>query len=247
MRERRREGLKPPKFIYDIPDFHNPTGANMSRRRREALIEVAAAAGIPIVEDSPYRKVRFEGRSEPSFKALDREGIVFTLGTFSKLMAPGLRIGWITGAPAMLARMAQLKSDGGTCPLTQRIIVEFCRAGGLASHLERVRTTYAAHRDHMAAALRRDLPEVTFSMPQGGYYIWLKFPGGTDTDELAARAREGGVVVTPGSKFFAVGEARYPRNQGSPKDYMRLAYSHAAPSEIDEGVSRLAAAYHSLR
>ncbi|MGI8772532.1 MAG: PLP-dependent aminotransferase family protein [Acidobacteriaceae bacterium] len=245
--ERRRQGLKPPKFIYDIPDFHNPTGANTSRRRREALIAVAAAAEIPIIEDSPYRKVRFEGDSEPSFKALDRDGIVFTLGTFSKLMAPGLRIGWISGAQAMLARMAQLKSDGGTCPLTQRIIVEFCKEGGLSPHLERVRKTYGSHRDHMEAALRRELPDVAFAEPQGGYYLWLRFPAETDTDVVAGRAREAGVAVIAGSKFFAGGEASYPKNQGSPKNYMRLAYSHAAPAEIDEGVRRLAASYRSMR
>lgn len=245
--ERRRQGLKAPKFIYDIPDFHNPTGANTSRRRREALIDLATRERIPIIEDSPYRKVRFEGESEPSFKALDREGIVFTLGTFSKLMAPGIRIGWISGAQAMLARMAQLKADGGTCPLTQRIIVEFCKEGGLAPHLERVRETYGLHRDHMVAALRRELPEAAFTVPQGGYYLWLRFPAETDTDVLARRAQEAGVTVIAGSRFFADGEVRYPRNQGSPKNYMRLAYSHAGPSEIDEGVRRLAVSYRSLR
>lgn len=129
--ERKHRDLKPPKFIYEVPDFHNPTGDSMSRQRREALVALAARAGIPIIEDSPYRKVQFTGVSEPSLKALDQDGIVLTLGTFSKLMAPGLRIGWVSGAQSLLSRMSQLKSDGGTCPLTQRIIVEFCKDGGL--------------------------------------------------------------------------------------------------------------------
>jgi 2-aminoadipate transaminase len=239
LRRLKREGRKSPKFIYNVPDFHNPSGVTMSRRRREELLEIAQSNNVLVLEDSPYRKVRFEGESEPSLKALDRSNIVVTLGTFSKLMAPGLRIGWATGRKDLLARMLQLKSNGGTCPLTQRIIVEFCTKGHLAAHTDRVQRTYRTHRDTMVSALRRELQEATMAVPQGGYYLWVRLPPAIDSDELAKRVAEEGVTVLAGSKCFA-GTGGYPRHLGSPKNYMRLAYSHASPDEIEEGIRRIA-------
>ncbi len=245
LRDRKQKGDALPKFLYDVPDFHNPTGITMSRRRREALLAISEAFRIPIIEDSPYRKLRFEGRTEPSLRALAENGnaTVFSLGTFSKLLAPGLRVGWISAAPTMLARMAQLKSDGGTCPLTQRIIVEFFADDGMERHLERARSTYAAHRDAMVAAMRRWLPEVEFSVPHGGYYLWLKFPTGADTNLVVDRAHAGGVSAIPGNVFFAADGEGSAKRRGLPKRYIRLAYSHASPLEIDDGIARLAQAY----
>jgi 2-aminoadipate transaminase len=240
---RRLHGQKVPKFIYDVPDFHNPSGITMSRRRRERLLALAAAFEIPVVEDSPYRVLRFEGLTEPSLKSLDREGIVLALGTFSKLMAPGLRVGWIAGERPLLARMARLKSDGGTCPLTQRIILEFVKDGGLERHLQGARRAYAMHRDHMVAALRRELPDVAFRVPHGGYYLWLEFPEGTDSARVAERAHHIGASVIAGDAFFAGEGADSAKGRGVAKRYIRMAYSHATPEEIDEGVRILAAAY----
>ncbi len=235
----KQEGRKTPKFVYNVPDFHNPTGITMSRRRREALLELASRHGFYVVEDSPYRKVRFDGVSEPSLKALDRDKNVLHLGTFSKLMAPGLRIGWVAGASDLLARMIQLKADGGTSPLVQRIIVEWCRAGNLAAHTENVQRVYRVHRDRMVAALRRDLPEVSMTVPEGGYYLWLTLPDGIDADEVARHAAEAGVSILAGSKFYA----RVDRGHDvSPKKHIRLAYTHASPDEIDEGIRRVAGA-----
>jgi hypothetical protein len=128
----------------------------MSRTRREALLDAAAAHGIPVIEDSPYRKVRFEGNQEPSLKALDRHEGVYLLGTFSKLIAPGLRIGWVAAPRNIIARLVQLKSDGGSCPLTQRIILEFAKRE--FSVIEKVQTVYRVHRDRMVAALKRSCP-----------------------------------------------------------------------------------------
>lgn len=238
--QRARDGAPLPKFIYNVPDFHNPTGVTMSLARRRALIDLAVQHRIFIVEDSPYRKVRFEGRSVPSLKALEREELVFQLGTFSKLMAPGLRVGWVATTPAMVARMSQLKTDAGSCPLTQRIIVEFCAAGRLAEHTERVQTAYRMNRDRMARALRSDLPAAAFDLPEGGYYLWLTFPAGTDGDAVARRAAEYGVIVLAGSKFFARSDA------GHPASHVRVAFSHASGDEIDEGVRRLAQAFEEV-
>ena len=230
-----------PKFIYNVPDFHNPTGVTMPLERRRALVDLARRYGVLLVEDSPYRKVRFEGDSVPSLKSLDADGsAVIQLGTFSKLLAPGLRVGWAAGAPDLLARMAQLKTDAGSCPLTQRVILEFCRAGRLDAHTTRVQETYRAHRDRMVRAFERDLPEVAFQTPNGGYYLWLSLPAGVDGDALARRAADAGVIVIAGSRFFANGGGD---QRGR---FIRVAFSHAGLDEIDEGVRRLASAYHSL-
>jgi len=230
-----------PKFIYNVPDFHNPTGVTMPLERRRALVDLARHYGVLLVEDSPYRKVRFEGDSVPSLKSLDADGsAVIQLGTFSKLLAPGLRVGWAAGAPDLLARMAQLKTDAGSCPLTQRVILEFCRAGRLDAHTTRVQETYRAHRDRMVRAFERELPEVAFQAPNGGYYLWLSLPTGVDGDALARRAADAGVIVIAGSKFFANGGGD---QRGR---FIRVAFSHAGLDEIDEGVRRLATAYHSL-
>jgi 2-aminoadipate transaminase len=229
-----------PKFLYTVSDHHNPTGVTLSLARREALLALAARHQLLIVDDSPYRNVRFEGAPVPTLKALDRDDRVMHLGTFSKLLAPGLRVGWAAGAPALIARMAQLKTDAGSCPLTQRVILEFCAAGRLPVHTRLVQDTYRAHRDRMVAALRRELPEVSFVVPRGGYYLWLALPAPIDGDELARRAQDAGVSILAGSRCFARGDA------GEAKRHVRLAFSHATPEEIDEGVRRLATAYRSL-
>lgn len=234
--DRRARDRKPrPKFIYNVPDFHNPTGVTMPLERRQTLLELARRHDILVVEDSPYRKVRFEGDSIPSLKSLDTDGHVLLLGTFSKLMAPGLRVGWVAAPAALVARMAQLKTDAGSCPLTQRIILEFCTAAGrLDEHTARVQAAYRSNRDRMMAALARELPEVAYERPMGGYYLWLTLPAGMDGDELAQAANEAGVTIISGSKFFARADA------GHPKNHVRLAFSHAAHHEIDDGVRRLA-------
>ncbi|HUO17306.1 MAG TPA: PLP-dependent aminotransferase family protein [Verrucomicrobiae bacterium] len=243
LERRTRAGEPLPKLIYNVPDYHNPAGVTMSRERRQALVDLADAYGIYIVEDSPYRRVRFEGEQLPMIKAFDRADTVFVLGTFSKLVAPGLRIGWVVTSSEMVARLAQLKSDLGSCPLTQRIILEFCKGNHLAEHTERVQALYRSHRDAMVKALREHLPEASFHVPQGGYYLWLTLPAHVDADKLTARALEEKVGIIPGSKFFA---GNGPKGTGAPKNHIRLCYSHANPTEIVEGVKRLARAVHSM-
>jgi 2-aminoadipate transaminase len=232
------KGERLPKFVYNVPDFHNPTSVTMSRERREALLDLAERYDMYIVEDSPYRRIRFEGESVPTIAGLDQHARVLYMGTFSKLMAPGLRVGWVAAAPQLIARMIQLKSDGGSCPLTQRIIVEFLNEGRLPTHVQRVQDTYRSNRDAMAAAITREIPEAAFHVPAGGYYLWLSLPEFVNGDELAAAANLSGVTIIAGSRFYAGGAAR--RHQ------IRVAYSHATHDEIDEGVKRLASAYRSL-
>ena len=236
--ERARRGLAPPKFVYDVPEFHNPTGVTLERSRREALVALAARHGMLIVEDDPYRQIRFSGEPVPPIQAFDTGGLVIGLGTFAKRVAPGLRIGWVVAAPEIIARLAALKADGGSCPFTQRILIEYCRAGRIEVDVrDRVRT-YRAHRDVMAQAVRTHLPEATFTVPEGGYYLWLRLPEHVDGDRLATLAERHGVQVLPASHFHAT---------PGPTHYVRLAYSYASPSEIVEGVRRLAKAYEEMR
>jgi len=237
---RAADGRKLPKLIYNVPEFHNPTGATMLAARREALIALADARGIAIVEDSPYRQVRFEGPDEPLLKALDRSGTVFHLGTFSKLVAPGLRIGWVAAEPALIARMIQLKSEGGSSPLIQRIIYEFARSPDFPAHIDRVQAAYRARRDCIVAAVARELPEARIAVPEGGYYVWLTLPAHVDGDRLAAKAGEAGIHLIAGSRFFASVGADVPRH------HVRLAYSYTTPDQIENGVRRLGAVYRSI-
>lgn len=236
--DRARTGGAMPKLVYDVPEFHNPTGVTLSRGRREALLDLAERYDMLVVEDDPYRRIRFEGEPVPPIAALDTRGRVLGLGTFAKLVAPGLRIGWVTGPPDVVGRMGTLKSDGGTCPFTQRMILEYCRAGRLDPHIENCVKTYAAHRDVMAAALARELPEARFTLPRGGYYLWLTLPDHVDSDALAAAALREGVRVLPASQFHAT---------PGPRNRVRLAYSYASPTAIPEGVRRLAVAVRRTR
>lgn len=231
-----------PKFIYNVPEFHNPTGATMSAERRRELVALAELNGIYVVEDSPYRRVRFEGDSLPLLKALSPGG-VFHLGTFSKLVAPGLRIGWVTAEADMIARLIQLKSDGGSSPLVQRIIYEYGRSPDFAAHVDQVRAVYRERRDRMVAAVQRDLPGASVSVPEGGYYVWVTLPAHMDGDDFAIRAAAAGVNLIPGSKFFAGGGASRSGSSQPPRNHIRLSYSYATPEQIDEGMRRLASIY----
>lgn len=232
-------GARPPKLIYNVSDFHNPTGLSMSLARRVALVALAEERGIRIIEDNPYRRVRFTGGSLPTLKALDRTGTVIHAGTFSKLVAPGLRIGWLAAEPDVIARLIALKADGGSSAFLQRIVYEFCSSQDFPVHVRRVEKVYAEHRDCMIAALKRELPDVSFTVPEGGYYIWVKLPPHVDGDAVAKRAAERGVNIIPGTKFFAL-DNDYPSNRSTARNHIRLSYSFATLEEIDEGIVRLA-------
>lgn len=239
----RSEGRRWPKLIYNVVDFHNPTGVSMSRARRQALVDLSVRHGIPIVEDNPYRRVRFDGEPLATLKALDPAGEVLHVGTFSKLIAPGLRIGWIAAHPHLTARLMQLKSDGGANPLIQRIVLEFCRSDAFAAHTRRVQSTYREHRDRMVAAIRRELPQATLDIPEGGYYLWLTLPPHVDGDVIAQHAAAAGVNVIAGSRFFVPRGDAQPHERAFPRNHIRLSYSFATLGQIDEGVRRLASAY----
>ena len=226
-------GERAPKLLFDIPDFHNPTGITMSRRRREALVALAERWNFVILEDDPYRRVRFDGEPVPSLKSIDEAGVVIALGTVSKILAPGLRVGWAIGEPEVVNRMAMQKAEGGSCPLTQRIVVDLMRSNKMALHIDELVLEMRDHRDAMMAAFARCLPEVKVRRPDGGYFLWAELPEGTDAEAVAELALEQGVEVSSGRLCFA---------EDAPKNFLRLAYSFVSSAEITTGVERLAEA-----
>lgn len=243
---RARAGQAPPKLIYDMPDFHNPTSITMPRERREELLALAKRHGIYVVEDSPYRIVRFDGVAVSSLRELDRDDAVIHLGTFSKLIAPGLRVGWINARHDLIARLMQLKADGGSSAFVQRTVAEFCASGGFEEHALKVLHTYRAHRDRMIDAVRKELPGAITPVPEGGYYVWVTLPAHVDGDVIAARASIEGVNLIPVSRFYATGAAGTSPEARARRHHMRLAYSFPTLEEIDRGVAKLGQIYRSL-
>jgi len=160
-----------PKLLFDVPDFHNPTDITMSLERRRELIDLAVRYGFVIVEDDPYRRLRFEGEPVPPIKTLDQDGVVIAVGTVSKILAPGLRVGWAIAEPAIVRRMALQKSDGGTSPFAQRIVASLMRSNKLQLHIDEVATRMCQHRDAIVDALRQELPTAKVRRPEGGYFL----------------------------------------------------------------------------
>jgi 2-aminoadipate transaminase len=220
-----------PAFLYTIPTFQNPTGRTLPVARRERLAELTLERNLLVLEDDPYGLVRFEGTAPPTvFELAGGENVVYS-SSFSKTIAPGLRVGYLV-LPNRLA--PQVEAAAGAAYITpallaQATVHEFLRRGNLEPNLERVCDLLRARRDAMIGALERHLPEATWSDPKGGYFLWLDLPAGVETSELRAE----GVTFVPGADFFvgAGGETA-----------LRLAFSYASPAEVEEGVRRLASA-----
>ena len=227
-------GERMPKLLFDVPDFHNPTGITMSLERRRQLVDLATRYGIVILEDDPYRRIRFEGPMVPPVKSLDETGAVVSLGTVSKILAPGLRLGWAVGAKPIVDRMAAQKAEGGSCPFTQRVVADLMRGNRLADHIAELTGQMRNHRDTMLEALRRELPEIRIRTPEGGYFLWAELPRAVTAAEFTRRAAQRGVEITDGRLSFAGFD---------PGHYVRLAYSFVDPDTIREAVGRLAMAY----
>ncbi len=228
------------KFIYAIPDFQNPSGRTMSLARRLELIRVARAEGVLILEDEPYRDLRFYGPRLGSLWNLARSEFddhrtVTICKSFSKILGPGLRVGFAVGPPALIAAMGKWSQKIIVAPegVSQRVAARFLERGYMGPHLERVRGLYRAKRDAILSALKDTMPpRIRWTEPEGGLFIWVTCPEGMDTDALFAKAVEAGVAYIPGSKFYPTGAER--RNE------MRLNFSYAPEADLREGVTRLA-------
>jgi 2-aminoadipate transaminase len=239
------------KMLYVVPNFQNPTGLLIGREKRRRLLEWAASRDILIVEDDPYRELYFEDSASEAdvrpIKADDTDGRVVYLSSFSKTLAPGYRVAWIS-APAALAmkfEMAKQAEDLLTGSLDQRIIYEACRRGILDRQLPILRRHYQHKRDVMERALRQELPEgVSWPEPKGGFFLWLTMPPAIDADVMLSRAVENGVIYVVGSAFFVQTlEAALAGSGGTPGDganTLRLSFSAPTPERLEEGVRRLA-------
>jgi DNA-binding transcriptional MocR family regulator len=229
--ERLLEGADRPAFLYTIPTFQNPAGVTLSRERRLRLAEIAGARSLRILEDDPYGLVRFEGEPLPTLFELEGGRNVIYSSSFSKTIAPGLRVGYLLVPEAMAVALEDVVASTYISPalVTQATVLEFLNRGLLEPNLERIRGLLCARRDAMFEALERELAgRARWSRPEGGYFLWLNLPEGTDATELLGRAAAAGVTFVPGSDF------------GGERNSARLAFSFASPAEIDEGVSRLA-------
>lgn len=231
------------KFIYVLPNFQNPSGVTLSLRRRQELVELADRYGVPIVEDDPYGQIRFEGEHLPPVSVVDSQyrgenganydGNVIYLSTFSKLLAPGLRIAWAIGAETVIRKLVQAKqgADLHTSSFNQIAVYEVSQNNFLDKHVELIRATYKARRDAMLEAMDELFPaEVEWTRPEGGMFLFVHLPEGMDATALFEKAVANNVAYVPGAAFHAAGGG---------ENTMRMNFSYSTPDTIREGIARL--------
>jgi DNA-binding transcriptional MocR family regulator len=220
-----------PAFLYVIPTFQNPSGRTLSEERRHRLAELANEHELLVLEDDPYGLVRFDGAAPPTLFELEGGARVAYSSSFSKTIAPGLRVGYFVLPESLEHELEALATSTYITPvlLGQATVFEFLRRGNFEPNLERVKALLHARRDAMIEALERELPGARWSRPQGGYFVWLELPEGTDAGTLLGRAAAAGVTYVPGADF------------GGAPNTARLAFSFVSLDEIREGVRRLAA------
>jgi 2-aminoadipate transaminase len=221
------------KFIYVLPNFHNPAGTTLSLPRRHRLVELAVEHGAFIVEDDPYGQLRFEGEDLTPIFTLHKENTIY-LSTFSKTLAPGLRLGWIVAPERVIARLVQAKqgADLHSSTLVQYLAWDICHRGLLRAHVKKTREIYRERRDAMLAAMEQHFPpEVSWTRPQGGLFLWVRLPECLNAEDLLQVAIEEKVAFVPGRAF-------YPK-AGDGHCCMRLNFSYCPPEVIEEGIRRL--------
>ncbi len=232
------------RFFYVLPNFQNPSGRSIGDARRDALVAAAAAAGVPIVEDNPYGDLWFDEPPPAPIAARWREGTVY-LGSFSKVLAPGLRLGYAIAPAPVFAKLVEAKqaADLHTPGFNQRIVHEIVKGGFLQEHVPTIRARYRRQRDAMQAALLAHLPTAgplacRWRKPGGGMFFWVELPEGVDTDALLVRAVAAGVAFVPGAPFYAAAPRR---------NSLRLSFVTVAPEAIEGGVALLATALRQLQ
>ena len=184
-----------------------------------------------VVEDDAYFDLRYAGETLPTLYSLPNDGLVMYMGTFSKIMAAGMRLGWVIAAPEVIARLAGLKHEGGTSPFAGHVAAEFCSSGTLIEHVEELRALYLRRRDAMLSALQSNMPDGTsWTTPEGGFFVWVDFPEGVSANQLNADARQRNVEILPGTAFYF---------HGGGDQQIRLSYSFATEDQIAQGIAVL--------
>jgi 2-aminoadipate transaminase len=239
-----------PKFIYVLPNFQNPTGVTLALERRQQLISLADEYGVPIIEDDPYGQLRYEGDHLPSVVSLDsifREngesffrGNVIYLSTFSKILAPGIRLAWVIAPPEVIQKLVQAKqgADLHTATFNQMVAHEVSRGGFIDRHVWMIRRIYSERRNVMLEAMKEHFPKnVKWTHPEGGLFLWSTLPEGMSSAEVLETAVERKVAFVPGSPFYPCGGG---------ENTMRLNFSNATPEKIRTGISRLGMVLHEI-
>ena len=237
-----------PKFIYVLPNFQNPMGVTLTLERRKELVRLADQYGVPIVEDDPYGQLRYEGEHISPVLVLDIQyqesvknpypGNVIYLSTFSKTIAPGIRLAWIVAPKGVINKLVQIKqgADLHTATFNQMVAYEVARSGFLDQHIRLIRKVYGERRDVMLKAMEEHFPEgVKWTKPEGGMFLWVILPEGINTKELFEKAIKLKVAYVPGEDFFP---------NGGGENTMRLNFSNANPEMIREGIARLGRVFH---
>lgn len=234
------------KFIYTIPNFHNPAGCSMSLERRQRLVALADRYGVPILEDDPYHQLRYSGEPLPALITLDQErvgrpagedaytqGNVLYAGSFSKILSPGMRLGWVVGPVPIVAQLSRAKqgTDLHTSLFIQMIAYELCQEGFFPQHIEFIRALYRKRRDLMVELLQKHFPpEAAYTVPEGGLFLWITLPAGCDTQPMLEEAVQAGVAFVPGRGFYA---------NGGGENTMRLNFSNANEEQLRRGIALL--------
>ena len=225
-----------PSMLYTIPNFHNPTGSTLPEARRIEIIRIAQRYGMLIVEDDVYRDLAFEGELPASFYALAHGKQVFSIGSFSKTLAPGLRLGWLVGSEESIQNCVNCgvaQMGGGANPFVAHMVAEYCRSGALEKHIRQLQSLYKTRCEVALAALNQYMPSDTkWTYPRGGFFIWLSLPEDVFAQEVKRFALQEGVLLSAGDGFFV--------HPGDGEHNLRLAYSCAKPEDIEAGIRILA-------
>ena len=228
------------KMVYVIPDFQNPSGKTWTMERRERFMEVINKHEIPVIEDNPYGELRFEGEILPSLKSMDTKDLVVFLGTYSKIFAPGLRIGWVCAAPEILQKFNFVKqsADLQSSTISQMEAAKFGEMYDLDAHVEKIKAVYKVRRDLMMKIMKEEFPEgVKWTYPEGGLFTWVVLPEHINARDLLKKCLEEKVAFVPGGAFFP---------NGGNENTFRLNYSNAPEDKLEEGMKRLAKAIKSM-
>ena len=228
-----------PKLFYVIPDFQNPAGATCSGEKRRRLVELSERHGFLLVEDAPYRLLRYRGKEEPTLYELAPERTLH-MSSFTKLIAPGVRTGFMLGEPGLMAKLAKVAEDTYISPgyVAQGITYEWCRRGRLPPQIERLKALYAPRLDACLSTIDRYMPDAVATRPDGGFFISLTLPEGIQTTAVRLEAAKRGLNLADGLAFFP---------EGGGERFLRLPFCALSPTEVDEGVRRLAETVKSVR
>ena len=232
-----RTGARP-KLAHIIPNFHNPGGCTLSLEKRRRMLELAEEHDFIVFEDDPYVELRFEGEQLPTMLSLDGGQRVVYASSFSKTVCPGIRVGYLAGPTTLISEIRKTATETYISPsmVSQSIVAEFCESGAIDRSVQTVKEALRERRDATSAALERELPDASFSAPEGGYFLWVDLPEGTDVAEIQREALQRGVDFVKGADFMLEGG----------ESSFRIAYSGVAADQIEEGIARIAAARREL-